>query len=102
LPIDIADPRALIKVSRTSKSAGATAAPKRSTATELVTALRLTDRDRIDGRRILVYDDVCITGSQLDADAGLLIDEGGAVYVEGVAQARVHDFRGSGPHELAF
>lgn len=38
LPIDIADPRALIKVSRTSKSTGATAAAKRATATELVTA----------------------------------------------------------------
>ena len=48
----------------------------------------LTDRDRIVGRRVLVYEDVCTTGSQLDAVAGFLIEEGGALDVEGVALTR--------------
>lgn len=87
-PLDTADPRTLVKAKLTSKSAGATAVAKRTAAAEMLDALRLTDRDRIVGQRVLVYDDVCTTGSQLDAVAGFLLDEGGAASVEGVVLAR--------------
>jgi predicted amidophosphoribosyltransferase len=37
---------------------------------------------------VLVYDDICTTGGQLDAVAGCLHDQGGAARVEGVVLAR--------------
>jgi predicted amidophosphoribosyltransferase len=36
----------------------------------------------------LLVDDVCTTGTQLDAVAGCLLDQGGAARVEGVVLAR--------------
>lgn len=87
-PFDTDDPRAVVKVIATSKSAASTASAKRAAAEELLTALRLPDPQRITGRRILVYDDVCTTGSQLNTVAGFLIDEGGAAHVEGIVLAR--------------
>ena len=87
-PFDIVDPRAIVKVAATTKSAANSAAAKRSAAAELRGALRLTDPARIERRRVLVYDDVCTTGSQLDAIAGFLMDEGGAAHVEGIVLAR--------------
>ena len=85
---DVNEPRSLIKVGATSRSAGASAAAKRASAAELPNVLRLPDRSRIEGRHILVYDDVCTTGSQLDAVARYLIDEGGAAEVSGIVLAR--------------
>jgi predicted amidophosphoribosyltransferase len=38
--------------------------------------------------RVLVYDDVCTTGSQLDAVAACLLDEGHAAHVEAITLAR--------------
>ena len=87
-PFDTANPRALIKISATSKSAGSSASAKRAAAAELSSALQLPDQGRIAGKRILVYDDVCTTGSQLNTIAGLLIDKGGALSVEAVVLAR--------------
>lgn len=87
-PFDIAEPRALVKFRETQKSAGNGAAAKRAAAAELREALRIPDRTRTNGRRILVYDDVCTTGSQLDAVARYLMDEGGAAEVEGLVLAR--------------
>jgi predicted amidophosphoribosyltransferase len=86
---DVGDPRAIVKTGPTQqKSAGKTAADKRAAARELPALLQVIDRSRIAGRRILVYDDVCTTGSQLDAVAGVLIDQGGAASVEGIVLAR--------------
>lgn len=87
-PFDTADPPVLVKTRLTSKSAGKTAAEKRAAADELESALQLSDNTRTNRRRILVYDDVCTTGSQLNAVAGYLIDEGGAAEVEGIVLAR--------------
>jgi predicted amidophosphoribosyltransferase len=87
-PFDTADPRALVKAELTSKSAANSAAAKRASAAELQSALRLSEPNRVEGRRILVYDDVCTTGSQLNTVAGVLMDEGGAASVEGIVLAR--------------
>src|SRR5579875_1760585 len=87
-PFDVEATRALVKTRATPKSAGSGAAAKRTAATELRAALHIPDAARTQGRRILVYDDVCTTGSQLDIIAGYLIDEGGAAEVEGIVLAR--------------
>ncbi len=87
-PFDVASQRVIVKAEVTAKSARNTAPAKRVAARELRAALRITDPSQTQGRRILVYDDVCTTGSQLDAVAGSLIDDGGASYVEAVVLAR--------------
>jgi predicted amidophosphoribosyltransferase len=87
-PFDTASPAAVIKTGPTLKSADAQAWSKRVTARELRDALAVPDPDRTAGRFILVYDDVCTTGGQLDAVAGCLLDQGGAARVEGVVLAR--------------
>ena len=85
---DVADPPAIIKTSATEKSARNVASAKRASAAELRRALVIPDRSRVEGRRILVYDDVCTTGSQLNAVAACLIDDGGADSVSGIVLAR--------------
>jgi predicted amidophosphoribosyltransferase len=87
-PFDIATPRAIVKTGPTLKSAQAVGWSKRAAATDLRSALAIPDRARTEGKFILVYDDVCTTGSQLDAVAACLLDNGGAARVEGVVLAR--------------
>jgi predicted amidophosphoribosyltransferase len=87
-PFDVSTPRALVKIRTTSASASATATAKRTAARELRAALRIPDPSRTAGRRILVYDDVCTTASQLDAVAECLIEDGGATRVEALVLAR--------------
>jgi predicted amidophosphoribosyltransferase len=87
-PFDTATPAAIVKTGPTLKSADAQAWSKRVTATELRDVLAVPDRGRTVGRFILVYDDICTTGGQLDAVAGCLLDQGGAARVEGVVLAR--------------
>ena len=87
-PFDIATPAAIVKIRPTLKSADAQAWSKRVTATELRDALAVPDPGRTAGRFILVYDDICTTGGQLDAIAGCLLDEGSAERVEGLVLAR--------------
>jgi predicted amidophosphoribosyltransferase len=87
-PFDIATPPAVIKTGPTLKSADAQAWSKRVTAMELREALAVPDPGRTAGRFILVYDDICTTGGQLDAVAGCLLDQGGASRVEGIVLAR--------------
>jgi predicted amidophosphoribosyltransferase len=87
-PFDIASPAAIVKTSRTLKSADAQAWSKRATGNELRTALRVPDPGRTAGRFLLVFDDICTTGTQLDAVAGCLLDQGGAARVEAVVLAR--------------
>ena len=87
-PFDTATPAAIVKTRPTLKSADAQAWSKRVTAYELRDALAVPDPGRTAGRFILVYDDVCTTGGQLDAVAGCLLDQGGAARVEGIVLAR--------------
>jgi predicted amidophosphoribosyltransferase len=87
-PFDLAAPRAIVKTSATATSANATAKAKRAAASELRSALSVPDSSRTAGRRILVYDDVCTTASQLDAVADCLLGEGRAAHVEALVLAR--------------
>lgn len=87
-PFDAGEVPAVIKTRATEKSAKNTASAKRTAAVELRGALEIPDRSGIEGRRILVYDDVCTTGSQLNAVAECLIEDGGATSVEGIVLAR--------------
>ena len=82
------DAAALVKTRPTLKSADAQAWSKRVSGNELRDALRVANRARTAGQFVLVYDDVCTTGTQLDAVAGCLLDQGGAARVEGVVLAR--------------
>jgi predicted amidophosphoribosyltransferase len=87
-PFDTLSPAAIVKTRPTLKSADAQAWSKRATGNELRSALRVPDPARTAGQFILVFDDICSTGSQLDAVASCLQDEGGARRVEGVVLAR--------------
>jgi predicted amidophosphoribosyltransferase len=87
-PFDVGTPSRLIKTAATDKSAGNHAPVKREAGRRLRGFLRLEDPDCVRGRRVLVYDDVCTTGSQLDAIAGYLVDVGGAAEVRGIVLAR--------------
>ncbi len=85
---DTLSPPAIIKTQATLKSADAQAWSKRATGYELRSALMVPDPRRTAGNFILIYDDVCTTGTQLDAVAGCLLDQGGAARVEAVVLAR--------------
>jgi predicted amidophosphoribosyltransferase len=85
---DTASPRAIVKSAPTLTSADSQAWFKRASAADLRAALAVPDPARIEGRFVLVYDDICTTGGQLDAVADCLISEGGAARVEGVVLAR--------------
>jgi predicted amidophosphoribosyltransferase len=87
-PFDTLSPAAIVKIRPTLKSADAQAWSKRATGNELRSALRVPDPTRTAGRFVLVFDDICTTGTQLDAVASCLHDEGGADRVEGVVLAR--------------
>jgi predicted amidophosphoribosyltransferase len=87
-PFDVATPRTIIKTGPTTASAGASATAKRSSATLLRSVLTVTDASRTAGRRILIYDDVCTTGMQLNAVADSLLTDGGAAQVEALVLAR--------------
>lgn len=79
---------AIIKTGPTEKSAGRTAAAKRTSAAELRRLLEVPNHAVTEGRKILVFDDVCTTGSQLDAVADCLLEEGNAAQVRGLVLAR--------------
>jgi len=85
---DTATPAAVIKVAPTLKSADAQAWSKRAVGYELDAALRVPNPDRTEGKFALVYDDICTTGTQLNAVAACLTEEGRAARVEGVVLAR--------------
>jgi len=92
---DTASPRAVVKSAPTLTSADAAAWYKRASAADLRAALSVPDPVRTTAGFVLVYDDICTTGGQLDAVADCLISEGGAARVEGVVLARVL-WRGTG------
>jgi predicted amidophosphoribosyltransferase len=78
----------IVKAGPTARSADAPAVAKRAIGRELRGVLRVPDPALTTGRRILVFDDICTTGRQLDAVAGCLLDEGGAARVDGLVLAR--------------
>ena len=86
-PFDDADDPAIVKTAATAKSAGQDLLGKRAAAREHGEALVLRHPDRIDGSRVIVYDDICTTGLQLNEVARRL-REWGAVSVHGVVLAR--------------
>jgi predicted amidophosphoribosyltransferase len=92
---DTGSPRAIIKAAPTLTSADGQAWYKRASAVDLRAALSVPDPARTRDRFVLVYDDICTTGGQLDAVADCLISEGGADRVEGVVLARAL-WRGTG------
>ena len=89
------DPAAIVKTRPTLKSADGQAWSKRVSGNELRDALVVADPARTAGQFVLIYDDVCTTGTQLDAVAGCLLDQGGAAKVEAVVLARAL-WRGAG------
>lgn len=85
---DTETPAAVIKTRPTAKSAGQSGAAKRATAAALYDVLRIPDPARTAGRRILVFDDICTTGSQLNAVARRLLDDGRAAQVHALVLGR--------------
>ena len=72
---------------RPKKSRGHTLSEKKAAAEELAEILVISTGLSLDGGRVLVYDDVCTSGYQLDAIARRLKGEG-AVSVTGLVLAR--------------
>lgn len=87
-PFDLQNPAAVIKTQPKPKSAGRTATAKRAAGRELLSVLAVPDPSRTAGRKVLVFDDVCTTGSQLNAVAECLLDQGHAYAVRGLVLAR--------------
>ena len=87
-PFDDPHTPAIDKEQGTAQSAGKTLNQKRDAAVEHAAALRLQHPERIAGKRIILYDDICTTGLQLNAVARRLRKEWGAVSVVGVVLAR--------------
>ncbi len=83
---DDADP-AFHKPTDTMQSAGKSIGEKQEAATQHAEALRLRHPERIKGKRVVVYDDICTTGLQLNAVARKMRDWG-AESVCGIVLAR--------------
>lgn len=77
----------LIKTGPTPRSAGRSMADKQAAARALRDVLVVPVPSLIEGQDILIYDDVCTTGSQLNVVAECLLDHG-AASVEGLVLAR--------------
>ncbi len=87
-PFDVHVPAAVVKTEPTERSAGCSFAEKQITAAALREVLRIPDPARTAGRSILVVDDVCTTGWQLNAVADCLAREGRAARVRALVLAR--------------
>ena len=86
-PFDSTADPAIAKQQETPRSAGASFDGKQSAARQHAQALVCRHRDRINGRHIIVYDDICTTGLQLNEVARRL-HEWGATSVHGVVLGR--------------
>ena len=95
---DTGTPAAITKTGPTLQSADTQAWSKRAIGYELRAALKVTEPARTAGKFVLVYDDVCTTGTQLDAVAACLLDHGRAARVEAVVLARA-PWRGAAPRQ---
>lgn len=85
---DTSTPAAIIKTRATDKSAGKSLTEKRAVAAALRQVLIIPDPARTQGRDILVFDDVCTTGYQLNAVAACLLQDGRAARVRALVLAR--------------
>jgi predicted amidophosphoribosyltransferase len=85
---DTTTPRAIMKTAASLQSATGNYYQKRAAADALRSVLLIPNSSRTQGKRILVYDDVCTTGLQLDRVAEILQTRGGAAHVEGLVLAR--------------
>lgn len=86
-PFDPANDPAIIKKTSTPRSAGRSFDAKQNAAESHAAAIEFRLPGRIRSKRIMVYDDICTTGLQLNAVAGQL-RRWGAVSVHGVVLAR--------------
>lgn len=88
-PFDQGSPRAIVKTAPTPRSAapGTTYPRKVAAADALLSVLHVPELERIRGASVLVYDDICTTGLQLDRVAQVLRGAG-AAHVEGLVLAR--------------
>ena len=86
-PFDDSYDPAITKETGTSKLAGRGYEGTQEVAREHADAVVLQHSDRIEGKRIIVYDDICTTGIQLNEVARRL-REWGAISVHGVVLAR--------------
>ena len=91
-PFDDPDSPTLVKEDETTQSAGETFDGKRRAAAEHASALQQQHPERIAGKRIILYDDICTTGLQINAVAKRLRNDWGAISVVGVVLAR-HPWR---------
>lgn len=86
-PFDTLDDPSIYKATTTPRSAGQDFAGKEMAAQEHAKALRLRPPNRITGRQVIIYDDVCTTGLQLNEVAQRLLGWG-AASVYGIVLAR--------------
>ena len=86
-PFDLPSDPAIIKNTDTPQSAGQNFVGKRDAARAHGQALEIRHPERVDGKRIIIYDDICTTGLQLNEVARRL-REWGAASVHGVVLAR--------------
>ena len=87
-PFDSDQDLAITKQKPTEQSAGQKLEGKKRAAKEHVEALELNHPDRIKGKRVVVYDDICTTGYQLNEVARRLKEEWDATKVYGIVLAR--------------
>lgn len=86
-PFDNTEDPAFDKTESTGRSAGGTYPEKHRAAKDHAEALRQVHPELIEGKRIVIYDDICTTGLQLNAVAQRLRDWG-AETVHGIVLAR--------------
>ena len=86
-PFDPANDPAITKKASTPRSAGRSFDAKQNAAESHAAAIEFRLPGRIRSKRIMVYDDICTTGLQLNAVARQL-RRWGAVSVHGVVLAR--------------
>ena len=87
-PFDSGQDFAISKQKPTEQSAGKGLQDKKEAAKEHAEALVLQHPDRIKDKRVVVYDDICTTGHQLNEVARRLKEEWGATKVYGIVLAR--------------
>jgi predicted amidophosphoribosyltransferase len=86
---DAGAPRVLAKTAETTPSKSSGLAAKIAAADELYEVLELANSDVVHAQHVIVVDDLCTTGYQLDRVAKKLIVDGGAASVRGLVLARV-------------
>ena len=85
---DLPEDPTIIKIRETIKSAGKPLPVKIEAAKEHAEALELKHPERIAGKRVVVYDDICTTGHQLNEVARRLKEEWDPTRVYGIVLAR--------------